>query len=32
MWRRQQEAAAEAERTVEEGPSFRIEGHLNVAD
>jgi ATP-binding cassette subfamily B protein len=32
MWRRQQEAAAEAERKVEEGPSFRSEGHLRVAD
>jgi len=36
MWRRQQEAAAEAERkTVEEvpePPSFRAEGHLRVAD
>jgi len=34
MWRRQQEAAAEAERQVEEGepPSFRSEGHLRVAD
>ena len=34
MWRRQQEAAAEAERQVEEEepPSFRAEGHLRVAD
>ena len=34
MWRRQQEAAAEAERQVEqdEPPSFRAEGHLRVAD
>jgi ATP-binding cassette, subfamily B, heavy metal transporter len=34
MWRRQQEAAAEAERKVEvpEPPSFRAEGHLHVAD
>ena len=35
MWRRQQEAAREAERHVgEEGepPSFRAEGHLRVAD
>ena len=34
MWRRQQEAAAEAERKVEveEPPSFRAEGHLNVAE
>jgi ATP-binding cassette subfamily B protein len=35
MWRRQQEAAAEAERKVEEvpePPSFRAEGHLRVAD
>jgi len=35
MWRRQQEAAAEAERkTVEvpEPPSFRAEGHLRVAE
>jgi len=34
MWRRQQEAAAEAERQVEEEepPSFRTEGHLRVAD
>jgi ATP-binding cassette subfamily B protein len=35
MWRRQQEAAAEAERKVEtevdELPSFRAEGHLRVA-
>jgi ATP-binding cassette subfamily B protein len=32
MWRRQQEAAAEAEHEVEEPPSFRGEGHLHVAD
>jgi len=36
MWRRQQEAAAEAqaqaERKVEESPSFRVEGHLHVAE
>ena len=36
MWRRQQEAAAEAERRVEhrveESPSFRAEGHLRVAE
>jgi ATP-binding cassette subfamily B protein len=36
MWRRQQEAAAEAERKiehqVEEPPSFRAEGHLRVAE
>lgn len=34
MWRRQQEAAAEAERKVEasEPPSFRGEGHLRVAE
>jgi ABC-type transport system involved in Fe-S cluster assembly fused permease/ATPase subunit len=32
MWRRQQEAAAEAERHVEEPPSFRAEGHLRVGD
>jgi ATP-binding cassette subfamily B protein len=36
MWRRQQEAAAEAERKVEaetdERPSFRAEGHLRVAE
>jgi ATP-binding cassette subfamily B protein len=32
MWRRQQEAAAEAERRVEEPPSFRAEGHLRVGD
>ena len=35
MWRRQQEAAGEAERQVveeEEPPSFRAEGHLRVAD
>jgi len=32
MWRRQQEAAAEAERRVEEPASFRGEGHLRVAD
>ena len=35
MWRRQQEAAREAERHVveeEEPPSFRAEGHLRVAD
>lgn len=32
MWRRQQEAAAEAERHVEEPPSLRSEGHLRVAD
>jgi ATP-binding cassette, subfamily B, heavy metal transporter len=32
MWRRQQEAAAEAERQVEEPPSFRAEGHLRVAE
>ena len=35
MWHRQQEAAAEAERKVEqveEPPSFRAEGHLRVAE
>ncbi|SKA35267.1 ATP-binding cassette, subfamily B [Enhydrobacter aerosaccus] len=32
MWRRQQEAAAEAERKLEEPPSLRAEGHLRVAD
>ncbi len=32
MWRRQQEAAAEAEHKVEEPPSFRAEGHLRVAE
>ncbi len=32
MWRRQQEAAAAAERTVEEPPGFRAEGHLRVAE
>ncbi|MGD9884231.1 MAG: ATP-binding cassette domain-containing protein, partial [Reyranella sp.] len=35
MWRRQQEAAAEAERQhpqPEEPPSFRAEGHLRVAE
>ncbi len=34
MWRRQQEAAAEAERKSEatEPPSFRAEGHLRVAE
>lgn len=32
MWRRQQEAAAEAERHVAEPPSLRSEGHLRVAD
>jgi len=35
MWRRQQEAAAEAERRIEreaEPPSFRAEGHLRVAE
>jgi ATP-binding cassette subfamily B protein len=35
MWRRQQEAAAEAERRHEaeaEPPSFRAEGHLRVAE
>src|SRR3954463_3896475 len=34
MWRRQQEAAAEAERHVEvtEPPGFRAEGHLRVAE
>lgn len=32
MWRRQQEAAAEAEHRVEEPPSFRSEGHLRVAE
>jgi ABC-type transport system involved in Fe-S cluster assembly fused permease/ATPase subunit len=32
MWRRQQEAAAEAQHHVEEPPSFRAEGHLHVAD
>jgi ATP-binding cassette subfamily B protein len=34
MWRRQQEAALEAERKVEvsEPPSFRTEGHLRVAE
>jgi ATP-binding cassette subfamily B protein len=34
MWRRQQEAAAEAERKIEtpEPPSFRAEGHLRVAE
>jgi ATP-binding cassette subfamily B protein len=34
MWRRQQEAAAEAERRIEarEEPSLRAEGHLRVAE
>jgi ABC-type transport system involved in Fe-S cluster assembly fused permease/ATPase subunit len=32
MWQRQQEAAAAAERTVEEPPGFRAEGHLRVAE
>ena len=34
MWRRQQEAAAEAERHIQETepPSFRNEGHLRVAE
>jgi ABC-type transport system involved in Fe-S cluster assembly fused permease/ATPase subunit len=36
MWRRQQEAERqverEAERAVEEPPSFRVEGHLRVAE
>jgi ATP-binding cassette subfamily B protein len=32
MWSRQQEAAAEAEHQVEEPPSFRVEGHLRVAE
>jgi ATP-binding cassette subfamily B protein len=32
MWRRQQEAAAEAERRIEEPPSLRSEGHLHVAE
>jgi ATP-binding cassette subfamily B protein len=32
MWRRQQEAAAEALAEVEEPASFRAEGHLRVAD
>ncbi len=32
MWRRQQEAAAEAARHVEEPPSLRDEGHLRVGD
>ncbi len=32
MWRRQQEAQAEAERHVDEPPGFRSEGHLRVAD
>ena len=32
MWRRQQEAAAEAEHKVEEPASFRAEGHLRVAE
>ncbi len=32
MWRRQQEAAAEAERKVEEPASLRAEGHLRVAE
>jgi ATP-binding cassette subfamily B protein len=36
MWRRQQEAAAEAERQLEqpmeEPPSFRAEGNLRVAE
>jgi ATP-binding cassette subfamily B protein len=32
MWRRQQEAAAEADRKVEEPPSLRTEGHLRVAE
>lgn len=31
MWRRQQEAAAEAARKVEEPPSLRAEGHLAAA-
>lgn len=32
MWQRQQEAAAAAERTIEEPPGFRAEGHLRVAE
>ncbi|UYN94175.1 MAG: ABC transporter ATP-binding protein/permease [Enhydrobacter sp.] len=32
MWRRQQEAQAEAERHIEEPPSFRTEGHMHVPD
>ncbi len=32
MWRRQQEAAAQAEKKVEEPASFRAEGHLRVAE
>jgi ATP-binding cassette, subfamily B, heavy metal transporter len=32
MWRRQQEAQAEAERRIEEPPGFRGEGHLRVAE
>ena len=32
MWRRQQEAAAQAESKVEEPASFRAEGHLRVAE
>jgi ATP-binding cassette subfamily B protein len=32
MWRRQQEADAEAERKVEEPAGFRAEGHLRVAE
>ncbi|MFO1081973.1 MAG: ABC transporter ATP-binding protein/permease [Reyranellaceae bacterium] len=32
MWRRQQEAAAEALAAVAEPPSFRAEGHLRVAE
>jgi ATP-binding cassette, subfamily B, heavy metal transporter len=32
MWRRQQEAQAEAERRVEEPLGFRAEGHLRVAE
>src|SRR5262249_12114961 len=32
MWRRQQEAAAEAEQQLEEPESFRAEGHLRVAE
>ncbi|MBV8190429.1 MAG: metal ABC transporter permease, partial [Alphaproteobacteria bacterium] len=32
MWRRQQEAAAEALAEADEPPSLRAEGHLRVAD
>jgi ATP-binding cassette subfamily B protein len=32
MWRRQQEAAEEAEQQLEEPESFRAEGHLRVAE